>query len=389
MKICILAPRFPFPELGGDTLRLNKVARYLKKQGHELTLISFYDKEVTLNEEYYSYYDKFILVKRKRIVSMFFAIIFLLFGKPIQCGYYYSPKFKKTFLSYIKENKSDIYLAHLLRTTKYLEKTKLFDNSIVEMSDALSKTYSLSSNAKLSLKKIVYSLERKRIKKYEQVVIHAFRKVVLVSQKDIDYLKDTNTGEPINSLCLHTNGVDFIYKRENSFKGNVISFVGNLRTLQNQDSVLYFIDSIFPLIKKEVPDAVFKIIGAEPSKDVLSRADGVNVIVLGEVPSVEKELVSSKISVAPIRVAAGIQNKVLVSMACGVPVVLSNLISGPIPELIDRENCFIAEGIEEFARKCIELMKGDKLNASMAEKGYELVKNNYSWDAKLEGYEVL
>lgn len=384
MKICILTPRFPFPENGGDVLRINEIARYLKSKGHVLCLCSFYDKDFSDKNLSYAkeLYDVVYTVKRSKLVSMINSLLFFIIGKPIQCGYYHSRKFNKLFRKVILEDNADLYISHLLRMTPYLERNNLINNSIIEMTDALSKTYSLSSTQKrFSLKKIIYKFEKNRIKKYEQNIISNFPKVVLVSQKDIEYL-----GNHINTK-LHTNGINCI---ENNVKINnkKICFVGNMRTLQNQDAVKYFIEEILPLIKKDCENVEFHIVGAQPPVFIQNYNDGKSIFVTGFVDSVEEYIKDATMIVAPVKIAAGIQNKVLIGMGCKIPVIMTSLISKAIPELKNEENCFIADNPSDFANACIKLMKNEELRNTIAEKGYEVMKNFYSWNSKLEGYEV-
>ena len=86
MKLCLLAPRFPFPENGGDVLRINSIARYLKSKGNELILISFCFGEIKLKKEYFELYDTIYIVRKHKISSYIFAFLFALIQKPIQCG---------------------------------------------------------------------------------------------------------------------------------------------------------------------------------------------------------------------------------------------------------------------------------------------------------------
>ena len=76
MKLCILTPRFPFPENGGDVLRINSIARYLKAKGHELILISFCFGEIKLKKDYFDLYDTIYVVKKHKITSYLFALLF-------------------------------------------------------------------------------------------------------------------------------------------------------------------------------------------------------------------------------------------------------------------------------------------------------------------------
>lgn len=385
MKICILTPRFPFPENAGDVLRINNIARYLKEQGHNLILLSFVEDGRRLDDNAEKLYNAVYTVHRNKLLSTLFSFLYLIFRKPIQCGYYYSPFFYKKLQSVIKMEEPDLYLSHLLRMTPYLEKAGVENKSIVEMTDALSKTYSAAKGAKGGVvKKFVYKIERSLILKYESKVINSFPKVVLVSTADVEYLKNT-TKSDANSLTVHPNGVDFMKRIPNTYDNRKICFVGNMRTLQNQDAVIHFVEDIFPLILKRVPDAMFYIIGAEPSAKIRALASE-NIIVTGFVNDINVAASDSCIAVAPVRVAAGIQNKVLVAMGCGVPVVLSSMISKAIPELQNAYNCFIQDDNEAFADVCIELLTNVELRARISKKEYETVREHYSWEKMLEGY---
>lgn len=389
MKICILTPRFPMPENGGDVLRINNIVRYIKKKGHNLVLVSFCEdfNNIELAKDLY---DKIYVVKRRSIESIFYALLFWLSGRPIQCGYYYSVIFNRLIKKVIHIESPDLYISHLLRMAPYLERNGLQKLSIIEMTDALSRTYAMSSNAKGGFfKRTIYKLEKNLIKRYEKHVIKSFPKVVLVSQSDIEYIKREMVADDCESLTLYTNGVDCSARPQKPYDAHKICFIGNMRTLQNQDAVLHFANDIFPLILKKIPDARFYVVGAEPPRQIMALADRDNIIVTGFVEDLEKAVSDSCVAVAPVRVAAGIQNKVLVAMANGLPVIMTSLISKAIPETQHGENCYICDDSEAFANSCINLMQDEDLRQKISGGGYELVCKGYSWAEKLKGYERL
>ena len=383
MKVCLLTPRYPFPENGGDVLRINGIARYLKSRGHELILVSFINKNQSISKIDYNIYDKIITVRYNKVISYFYSILFFILQKPIQCGYYYSPVFERILESVLRKDSPDLFISHLCRMETYLSKNKLQNKSIIEMTDALSKTYSLSSKQNgISLKKTIYKIEKRRIASLEKKIIKEFSKVVLVSQDDINYLGR------VKSLAFHTNGIK-LYDNRSSYESSKICFVGNMRTLQNQDAVITFVKRILPIIKHKICDIQFHIVGAQPNKTIKELHDGKNIFVTGFVDSVEDYIKDSCILVAPVNIAAGIQNKVLIGMACKIPVIMTSLISKAIPEAISETNCIIEDDYECFAQKCIQLMQNSDYRNRIAENGYAMVANNYSWEKKLEGYEVL
>lgn len=389
MKICILTPRFPFPQYGGDALRINEIARYLKTKGHRLVLVSLSDEKETPVEVAKTLYDEVYYVKRNKIMSWINCALGYFKGTPLQCSYYYSKAYLNLLKKVIKKDKPDLFVSHLLRMTPYLEELGLESQSIVEMTDALSKTYDLSSNAKgVGMLKYIYMIERNLIKKYEQHVIRRFPKVVLVSQADVDLLaKDARDAS--KSLAVYTNGVSCSENHKNRIVDkNKICFMGNMRSIQNQDAALHFTNDIFPLIKKSISSAKFYIVGSLPPQNIQDLASD-DIIVTGFIDDLEEFIGTSSITVAPVRIAAGIQNKVLVAMGCGVPVVLTPLISGAIPEIQHDVNAIVADNPVQIARYCIELMQNEQKRCAIAQAGYDMVVRNYSWNEKLQGYEQL
>lgn len=385
-KICILTPRFPLPENGGDVLRINNIALQLKREGYKLVLVSFEDDRAPQIYEAERIYDKVYSVHRNKLYSLWQSLLHLLSIRAMQCGYYYSGNFKRMLQHVIETEKPDLFIAHLLRMMPYLDELQLHDRSIIEMTDALSKTYSLSSESNGGgILKYIYSIERHLIRRAEQYSMLYFPVNVLVSQADADYLGTLSSHA--SRLRVRTNGVDMIEHPCQEYNPNKIIFVGNMRTLQNQDAVLFFVREVFPRILSKHPDAVFYIVGAQPPQKILELACK-NIVVTGFVEDLNAIISDAALAVAPVRVAAGIQNKVLVAMGCGIPVVLTTLISRAIPELKDDRNCIIRDEAATIAEACLRLMNNPEYRKKMALAGYDMVKQYYGWEEKLRGYIV-
>lgn len=386
MKICILTPRFPFPENGGDVLRINNVARYLKTQSHYLILVSFTDRQPNMRQAY-QLYDQVITIKHHKILAVLRAFFFMLIGRPLQCGYYHSTSFRQKLNDIDRQEQPRLYISHLLRMTPYLDNYHMRNKSIIEMTDALSKTYLQSiHSSQISIKRLIYMLEYRLIKKYEKQAIKRFPKSVLVSQNDVEYLTKDN---PNSSVVCLTNGVYCSEHPMTTYNPNKICFVGNMRTLQNQDAAIFFAEEVLPLILKTRPNAIFYIVGAEPSARIRQLTNDNHVVVTDFVDNVEDVISDACLSVAPVRIAAGIQNKVLVALGQRVPAVISSLIAQAIPELHDGTNCYIKDTPRDIAKTCLLLMNDATTRNNIAEAGYQMVKESYQWHNKLNGYEII
>lgn len=385
MKICILAPRFPFPENGGDVLRINNIARQLKKRGHEIILVSFGPKENKICESYEDCpYSKIYLVPKNRIASILYALVAYTIGKPLQTGHYFSFRYLCNIKRIIISEKPDLFISHLIRMVPYLKLLHLENKSIVEMTDVLSKTYLLSKvSLHWSIKKIAYSLELNRIKRYENKTANEFAKTVLVSEDDKKLL------EIQSKVFVHPNGIDVRISSTRDYNSEKIVFVGNMRTLQNQDAISFFLEDVYDRVVVKVPNINLWIVGAEPPRYLYNMARGKNVRITGYVKSVEDEIIDAALSIAPLRIAAGVQNKVLISMACGIPVVLSTIASKGIPGLISGYNCIIADSGEAFASSIVSIIKDRELRDQLSAAGLAFVKESYSWEKNLLNYENL
>lgn len=383
MNILLVTPRYPFPEEGGDLLRINNIARHLHAKGHNTHLISLCCRsQYSLAPS--GYYDTIRVVRHLKFFSFFYMFIAFLLNRPLQTGYFFS--FKMLFLlkNELKQQKYDIIIIHLIRMVPYFSLLRHVDNCIVEMTDVLSKTYGqVSVHGAFSLKELAYRIEKKRVERFEKRIISVFPKIVFASAADASY-----HGKNAN-VYAYPNGISLaVMRKEDMVDKHKIVFLGNMRSLQNEDGALYFIREILPLIREQIPEIQFFVIGSNPSVKLRSFANDY-VHISGFVDDIYENIRNAALMVAPIRFAAGIQNKVLVGMSIGIPVVLTSLLTNGIPELKDQENCFIADRNDEFADKCVYALKNPEKLLPLIINARKVVASSYSWDSNLDGYELL
>jgi len=103
--------------------------------------------------------------------------------------------------------------------------------------------------------------------------------------------------------------------------GSSCIFVGAMDYLPNIDAAVWFARDIWPAIRAKHPDAEFRIVGRKPAPEVQRLADLPGVNLIGQVPDVRPFVAESTVAVVPLRLARGIQNKVLEAMAMGKAVI--------------------------------------------------------------------
>jgi sugar transferase (PEP-CTERM/EpsH1 system associated) len=385
MNILFLTSRFPFPPIGADKLRVCKILDFLSKE-HSITLFLFIDKKFKDSEvnAYRKYFSRIEIIYLPSYIS-YLNCIAGLFGKlPLQVYYYYSSRMKRLINKEIKN--FDLIFVHLIRMAEYV---KDFNNipKILDLEDAISLNYERSIKYQKGMCYLRNKIEKERVLKYETTIINNFDKSILVSEIDKSYL---NKYADTNNVVIIPVGIDlefFSYSNDN-FDSECIVFLGNMRTFPNNDAVVYFYNEIFPLILKDIPNSKFYIVGANPTRMVSSLGKRKNVVVTGQVSDVRPYLRRAVVSVCPMRTGAGIQNKILESMASGTPVITSSMGLEGI-QAIPNEEIFVADDKYEFAEKTVNLIKDKELRNKLSLRGRKLVEMKYSNESIMEEFEKI
>jgi len=158
---------------------------------------------------------------------------------------------------------------------------------------------------------------------------------------------------------------------------NNFVFIGNFLHEPNWNAVQYLKETIWPLIRKQVPDAVLQICGAYPSQKVLQLhqpKEGFHI--MGRVDDAQEVVKNARVVLAPLRFGAGIKGKLLEAMQCGTPSVTTTIgaesMSGDLPW-----NGFISDVAQDFAAKAVELYQDKKLWLKAQKNGFQIIEKRY------------
>jgi sugar transferase (PEP-CTERM/EpsH1 system associated) len=201
--------------------------------------------------------------------------------------------------------------------------------------------------------------------------------------------------ERAESIIGISNGVDSGYFDPNGgfaapYNVGVPNFVftGTMDYVPNVDAVTWFANDILPLIRRNLPYAQFHVVGANPTPAVLSLARIRDVYVSGRVPDVRPYLANATAAVAPMRIARGIQNKVLEAMAMAKPaIVTSDALEGIAA--IPGNELLLANDAASFAaaayRLAADVGEGRRIGAAARQR----VVQDFSWEGRLRGFDRL
>ena len=240
----------------------------------------------------------------------------------------------------------------------------------------------------------LYQREGERLLAYERRVAARSQRSFFVTENETDLFRKMGPECAVRVEAM-SNGVDPDYfspapGRPSPFQVSPsgealipVVFTGAMDYWPNIDAVTWFASDMLPKLLVLWPQLRFYIVGRSPTAAVQALASDV-VTVTGTVPDVRPYLQHAAVVVAPLRVARGIQNKVLEAMAMGRPVVTSDACAEAIDARVG-EALISATTSDDFVREIDALLKAPVQAAAIGMSGRSCVVNNYSWAAHLSG----
>jgi sugar transferase (PEP-CTERM/EpsH1 system associated) len=229
--------------------------------------------------------------------------------------------------------------------------------------------------------KWIYELEQRRLFAYERHLAQTFSLSLVHTEFE---KRDFKRLIPEVPVTVVGNGVDLDYFRsEGAAKqpGSMI-FTGVMNYGPNIDAAVWFCREILPAIRSEIPAATLTICGTRPVAAVRRLARQSGVVVTGWVPDPRPYLDRAEIFIAPLRMARGVQNKLLEALAMGLPCVASTAARrGTV--LKESDGILAADDPKKFAEHIIRLLRDANWRSEMAHEARTAVEANYRWDVQM------
>jgi len=390
VKILILSPRLPHLLGKPDSMTVYRLIDFLSER-HEIYLACFYYKEDELAhlpelEKRCKVVECVRLRKWKVILNM--AMAYLFSYKPLQVAFYQDGRMKRVVDELIEQYHPDLGYAHLIRMGEYLRHNKHLKRVLAMQISQTLNYRRMIENIGFVFYNVLYRIEYNRIRKYEPHVMHAFDSCLLISKHDKESLDGHET---IHNVFYSPHGVDVDYYRQ-THKGqrkNTLLFTGFLGTPTNMDAVLYFYREVYPLIRQRVPDVKLYLVGMDPAASIrkLAKNDS-SVVVTGFVKDMRPYYSEAKVGIDPLRIGAGLQNKILVGMSMGLPMVCTSIANEGIGAQ-DGQQLLIADEPARFADAVVSLLRDTTESSEIVKRARTFVEEKWTWEyyfTKLEDH---
>ncbi len=239
----------------------------------------------------------------------------------------------------------------------------------------------------------VYRRESATLLSYERRVAETWDASVLVSNDEADLFRRLVPRAAARVSGI-SNGVDSDYfspahAYENPYPvgAPVLVFTGAMDYWANIDAVVWFAQEVFPRVRAHIKEARFYVVGSRPAVEVQALAQHEGITVTGTVPDVRPYLHYAAAAVAPLRIARGIQNKVLEALSMARPVIATRAAAEGL-HARPQEAMRVADAVEDYARHCVALLRGE-VTSRAALSGRDCVIEHYSWSGNLARFSEL
>ncbi|MHA1380644.1 MAG: glycosyltransferase [Candidatus Helarchaeota archaeon] len=374
-NLLMLASRSPYPLTAGFRLRIHYLAKLLSKI---FDVDLFCLQSVDMNGRKASPFNKIFTFPITLKRFGFNALRYYYRGWPLQVGCYYSSDISR-WLKKCTKTYEMLYVHHI-RMAPYTTEFEGF--RLLDYHDAISMHYRESKKYAKGLWKIFYSVEESRLLRFELKMLEIFNGAFINSPVDQGYLlKHSKSSNPcpLEVLPMGVREEVLNYKKKPE-ELQWIVMTGRMAYYPNREGAIYFASNVFPKLKRKYKELKFYIVGSDPAPDVRKLARIPGVIVTGYVPDPWTYITKARVIIAPIRLGAGIQNKVLEAMALAKPVVATSLAVQGIQEGIKGQHYLIANTPEEMVEIISTLIDNKRQREEIGQEARQLILKRYTWN---------
>ena len=381
-RLLYIAHRLPYPPDKGERVRAFHQIKALSSR-FQVTLAALTHGEADRQEaaELSQWCHQLILAPAGGRLGLVRAALSVLRGKSASEGFFHSRHLAGLIRRAAAREEFDVVLAYCTAVLPYALDVPAAGH-VIDLVDVDSAKWAGYADSSGRLKRRLYRHEAAAVGKLERQALRRCDAVLVVSEAEADLLPGR-----CDKIVPVANGVDCDFFSPGQVEPidlgpAALVFTGTMDYRPNVEGVCWFVREVYPALRREIPDLTFAVVGRDPTRAVrrLTRVPGVTVT--GSVPDVRPYVEGARAAVCPLRIARGIQNKVLEAMAMAKPVVAS----GPALEGIDARvgrDLLQADSAEQWHRHISDLLSAPSAGEKLAAAARQHVETNYDWPTRM------
>jgi sugar transferase (PEP-CTERM/EpsH1 system associated) len=390
LNVLYLCHRVPYPPDKGDKIRAFHQIQALARHNrvHLLTLADGAVPDLTVLRELCERVEVFPV---HRPAAYLRSALGAFRPRPLTLSFFESADLRRRVEELAaRGERFDVILAYSSSMAPYVEPFAGVP-AVLDMVDVDSAKWEQYARFARPLLRPVYALEARRLRAYEASLAERFAKIVLATGNERSLYESFTPGARAVAI---PNGVDSDYFHPLDLpkaEKPLLVFTGQMDYFANVDGVSFFAREVFPRLRRRFADLEMVIVGRSPVPAVRALGELPGISVTGAVGDVRPFLARSWVFVAPLRIAQGVQNKVLEAMAMDVPVVCSDRVLAGLAEggFQHGRDLLAADTVESFESCVATLLEDAEARARLAAGARQRLAVAYRWSTNLDRFEEI
>jgi polysaccharide biosynthesis protein PslH len=392
MRILYVCHRFPFPPRRGGTIRPFNMIKHLS-QSHEVVVCSLSrsERETQDAQGIAPHCAEFHIGQVDNRFQTLRMLATLPTPLTASASFFHSSQLARTIKRLLATQKFDLIFVHCSSVAHYVAHVQGIPK-ILDFGDMDSQKWLEYARHKPFPLSLGYGWEGVRLRAEEKRLARRFDLCTTITRAERQTLINYGVSTPTDWF---PNGVDNSFFApaasadvQAPYDPNIIVFIGRMDYFPNQQCMLDFCANVLPKLQAQRPALKLQIVGAEPSAEIRQLAQLPGVTVTGTVPDVRPYVTQAALTVAPLRIARGTQNKILEAMAMGTPVVCSSAAAGGV-DAVPGEHFITADAPEDMCNAVLRVLQNPAERARLAEAGRARVLTNHAWPHSMQRLDVI
>jgi sugar transferase (PEP-CTERM/EpsH1 system associated) len=409
MNILSLAHRIPFPPNKGDKLRAFRQIEHLARR-HRVWCACFVDtpSDFRYVEPLRAHCEQLAAIPLRRSTAALRGLLGLARGKTITESFYAHPALWSTLRTWCDSVRFDVVVAFSSSMVPYALGVPAV-RRVLDLCDLDSQKWLDYADFSRGPGRWMYTIEGHRLALKERQWLELFDATIVITEAEAAPLRQcappgklhiVGNGVPLPDVAASEVGMrncecgmvkeppHSAFRIPHSAFRRVVGFVGAMDYRPNVDAVYWFVSECWNDIRAACPAVVLRIVGRSPARRVRGLQTMPGVEVVGDVEDVAAEVRRFDVSVAPMRIARGLQNKVLEAMAAAKPVVLTSKAAEGINARHSQEY-LVADRPAQIVEAVVRLLTNPAESERLGQAARYFVATHHRWEEVLREFELI